>query len=151
MDWWEGSPQPGSLRVEVPFFGARQSVRVAVAPTMPADLRGQTLVARVRLDAGLGADVRSLGGAKLFVKSGRGYVLAEGEWVNLRPGRGWVRLYLPIDHPPGWVQEPSDAGTFDPSDIRLVGVSFETGSDPSATWLPGVIRVDTIELLEPIQ
>jgi len=110
------------------------------------DLRGKVLTARVRLDSGLGPNAATPGGVKLYVKSGSGYVLADAGWVNLTTGQDWVTLTLPLDNPTGWVQPASEAGTYDASDIRLIGLDFETGAT-AADWSGAVVHIDTVGLV----
>jgi len=144
FDAFSGMPNLGSLQATLPFDGPLQVVHVAVGLDAPMDLRGKTLTAQVRLDSGLGPDASAPGGVKLYVKSGDGFILADAGWVNITPEQDWVELTLPIDTPPGWIQPPSAAGSYDPADIRLIGISVETGATESAAWSPATVHIDTV-------
>lgn len=132
-----GDPSNGSLELVIPFSGVNQKLDVSTALT-GEDLSGQVLSAKVRLDSGLGSDAENPGGAKLYVKTGEGYVYADGGWVNLDTAGTWVTLTIDVSTPAGYVAP----GTYEPSDVREVGIEIATGGD--GTFTSATLHVDTV-------
>lgn len=118
FDGAAGDPAPGSLRLDIGFSTASSKVQVRLNPAS-FSLNGASVCARVRLDAG---STR----AKIFVKSGAGFVWANGPEAVLSSGT-WVNLTFDPANP-----SFSNPG-FAASDIREVGVEFSAGSAVTLT------------------
>jgi hypothetical protein len=125
FDAQNGDETPGALKVVAPFDASNQKVEVQVTID-PRDLRGHTLVARVRLASGLSSDTEHPGGIKLFAKSGPDYSYASGAWASLLPGQGWVDVTLDCDEP---ILVPDE---FDASEVRQIGVELRTFNETTS-------------------
>jgi hypothetical protein len=135
-DSQNGDKTPGALRLSAPFDGSNQKIEVQ-ATFNPIDLRGRTIVARVRLGSGLSADATNPGGIKLFVKTGASFNYASGAWAYLRPGEGWVDVTFDCDAP---VLVPSE---FDASQVRQLGVELRTFTETTQVS-PAVVYLDAV-------
>lgn len=95
FDSTEGSPNPGSLRVTVPFSGPNQYVDVqSLVFVVPQDWSGHTLHVRLKVDEG-----STFGGvAQLYVDTGVSYVPADSS-VNVAPGSAWQDIAMDLTHP----------------------------------------------------
>jgi len=139
---------PGAMEIDIPFTSAAQYVGVginlglAITGQAQLDLTGKVLTANVKLvsQAGDATDLmNNPDGAKLYAKSGMNYVYAAGAHLNTTVGT-WTTLSLDFSAPSS-VDETN--GTFDPSDIREIGVQLET-SGTTTTAMSAVVLVDTI-------
>lgn len=139
----DGEPTPGSLELSIPFTSAGQNIDVGVDPT-GVDLRGKTLTARIKIVSGF-EDPMDLtmapAIARLYAKSGAGYIYANGQFNNLTAVGTWIPITFPIAMTDFVAM--SDAGTWDPSDIREIGVQLET-SGTTTTASTAVVRIDTV-------
>jgi hypothetical protein len=133
----EGDPDPGSLIATIPFTEPSQKVTVAVN-FEAVDLSGNTVQARVKLTSGMNILPENPGGAKLYVKSGADYVYADSGWVNLQAA--WTTLTLSASNPGGYVD--TAAGTYDPKDIREIGIEFATGE--AGEYVTATVNVDSV-------
>jgi len=131
-----GNPDPGAMSSTSPFAGPENKAQLQITVSS-TDLTDGTVTAWIRLESGLSTDEANPGGAKLFVKSGSGYVWASGPWANLVEGE-WTQLTLNTALP-----DYEDAG-FDPSQIVQLGVEFETGGAAGDFWTSATVTVDTI-------
>jgi len=138
----DGSPDKGSVKIEIPFSAADQKLDVGINLSTPADLTGKTLSAMIKLDSGLSTGTSNPGGAKLYVKSGAGFVFADGGWNNLSVG-GFTKITRNPANP-GFVDTANEAGAFNQADIREIGVEIATGSTATATWSAAVVHLDTV-------
>jgi hypothetical protein len=135
-DSQNGDKTPGALRMNAPFDGSNQKIEVQ-ANFEPIDMRGRTIVARVRLGSGLSSDATNPGGIKLFVKTGDAYNYASGAWTYLRPGEGWVDVTFDCEAP---VLVPTE---FDASSVRQVGVELRTFTETTSVS-PAVVYLDAV-------
>ncbi len=135
-DSQNGDKTPGALRLSAPFDASNQKIEVQ-ARFNAIDLRGRTIVARVRLGSGLSADTINPGGIKLFVKTGSAYDYASGAWTYLRPGDGWVDVTFDCDAP---VLVPTE---FDASKVRQLGVELRTFTETTQVS-PAVVYLDAV-------
>ena len=147
----EGEPDPGSLQLDIPYSAASQYVSAGVdirPPSMRAetdpgpDLSGKVITAWVMIQDGYG-DAEELmtapGNAKIYAKSGAAYVYASASVANLTTIGVWLKLTFEVDFP-GYEAE---AGAFDATDIREIGIQFDTNA-MSTTFAPAVVLVDSI-------
>jgi len=146
VEWAEDAGDPGgALRVSIPYESASQYVGfgVAFAESSTLDLTGRTIVAQVKIESGVGEvqDLESApANAKVYAKSGETYVYANGIIENLSGDGDWVEVSLELGDPT-FVDEMN--GTFDPSDIREIGIQFDTNGE-SSTAQPGVLLIDNV-------
>ena len=142
----DGQPNPGSLEAAIPYSAAGQYVGLGVAPPMPINLSGKILRAQVKIVSGFEAAqdlMTSPAGAHLYVRSGSGYRYASGVFQNLTTIGNWVPITFDLASP-GYIDMLTpDAGPFDPSDIREIGLQFDT-SGTTTTAQPAVVLVDSV-------
>ena len=129
-----GNPENGSLELTVPFSGTDQKLDVSIG-IEPTSFAGKTITAKVKLDSGLSTSPDHPGGAKLYVKTGDGFVYADGGWTNLEGD--WASLSLNVSSPGGFI-----AGAHDPADVREIGVEIATGSQGS--YAGASVHIDSI-------
>jgi len=106
------------------------------------NLRGKTLSAKVRLEAGLSTDALHRGSAKLYVASGAQYLCGVGSPQPLVPGASFVTLTIDVDSPS---YTCSAAGaSYDSSNVKELGVivSSETGG----AYEPATLLIDEFAL-----
>src|SRR6188768_3771805 len=131
-----GSPQPPSLRIDIPFDGPSQKLELE-APAASLNLTGATLNAYVHLETGFSTDPSNPGRAKLYVKSNPGYVFADGGFNALIPGC-WQMISMNLAAPV--MQNPN----FNPANIVYIGVEFATGGSAATAWSSAAIQLDTV-------
>jgi hypothetical protein len=144
--WSEDGGDPGgAFSASIPFEAASQYVGfgVSFSETTALDLTGRIVVAQVKIESGIGeaADLENApANAKIYAKSGATYVYANGLIENVAGDGEWtVVRFDPADL--AFVDEAN--GTFDPSDIRELGIQIDTNSQ-SSTAQPGVVLFDNI-------
>jgi hypothetical protein len=146
VDESEGNPAP-SLRIEAPFSDYDQFVEIEYR--LPGeDFTGKTLELPVMVQGG-GGDEDCPSGMQFYVKAGEGYVWAEAGWTNTPSPGIWTTMTLDLDAPQ--IDPNVDPSEYDPSDIRVVGMRFNTGDcggapDGKAKPLPATYFIDTIRL-----
>ncbi|HYO95167.1 MAG TPA: hypothetical protein VER33_11680 [Polyangiaceae bacterium] len=141
----QGSPTPGALQVSAPYAAASQYVGVGVSLATPVDLTGKTLTAKVQILSGLGTALDLMtnpGGAKLYVKSGMGFVYASGTFTNLTAQGTWITIQFVLATP-GYTDVSNPANVFNAADIREIGIQFDT-SATTTTASPAVLLVDSV-------
>ena len=138
LDATTGSPDNGSVKLSIPFFGTNQTL--LFARTFPGvNLTGAVVSAQVKLDSGvISAPTDSLT-AFLVLKSTTGYIYAPGTPVGLDTTSGWVTLTIGADFPSGQTGVGYTA-----CDIREIDVVIQTGN--SGMFKPGVVHIDTIAI-----
>jgi hypothetical protein len=143
FDSENGDPNPGSLKVTIPFTDWNQHVDTVIEfpwPFSELDLTGKTLHAKVRLVSG----PQLRGGIQIHASSLPDWVWAGGTWISnetLVQGE-WVPLSLDLSHP-----RNTPTGTFDPSRIVQIGVQVLNGSVISEPYIanePTVIEIDSV-------
>jgi hypothetical protein len=142
----DGQPNPGSLQVDIPYSMAGQYVGVGRTSMMPLNLRDRVLTARVKLVSGLETldDLTNVpGGVKLYVRSGPDYLYAAGAYNTLTSLGTWSTISFDLAQPAFVDSSNADAGPFDPSDIRELGLQIDT-SGLTTTAQPAVVLVDTV-------
>jgi hypothetical protein len=136
-----GNPTAGSLSLSATFTGTTQGVPVGKALSTPLDLTSRLLKVSVRVDTDPAASSSNPAGIQLFVKSGPQYIYANNGWTNLAAG-GWIELVFDPTSP-GYTGT-ADGSTFNPADIRELGVEMDTGG--SGTFGAGAIHIDNFVL-----
>jgi hypothetical protein len=144
-DATDGDPMPpaGSLEISVPFSAAGQNVDVATNPT-GVDLKGKTINARIKIVSGFEGEMDIMNSppiARLYAKSGAAYIYANSAYNNLTSVGTWINITWDVSKTD--YVATSDAGAWDPSDIREIGVQLET-SGTTTTAAPAVVRIDTV-------
>ena len=140
--WNEGAGNPGgALQADIPYSAPSQWIGYGVSLSTPIDLSGLVVFADVMILAGV-ADPEDLmnapAGAKLYAKSGEAYVYAAGQYNNIDTIGEWRTIQFDLAFP-DYVDEAN--GVFDPSDIREVGIQFDTNGE-TTTAEPGTWLVD---------
>jgi hypothetical protein len=77
---------------------------------------------------------------KVYVKSGAGYVYADGGYTAIPTLGTWISATLNVDAP---AYTDTVAGTFSAADIREIGLEIATGSE--GTYAEAVLLLDTID------
>lgn len=111
----EGSPAPGSLRLDMGFTRAGQQAHFSRALSSPINLTGSAVCVHLKLDSGGPVT------AKVFVKTGGSYLWANGPEVALTVGE-WSQAAMNPDSP-SW-----NAVGYNPGDVREIGVALTTSS-----------------------
>jgi hypothetical protein len=137
----EGDPAAGCLEVTVPYTAAEQKLFVSYTPATPLNMTGTTITAMVQLAAGLTTDPSAPGGAKLYVKTGDDYVWADGGWNNLETAGAWLLITLDVSNPSGYIASTD----YDPSDVRELGIEFDTNTTAALDYSTATIYIDTVE------
>jgi hypothetical protein len=137
-DGADGSPAPGSARLDLPFSDLGQQVSLGLAFDPPLDLRGRVIRVELRLDSGLNVDPTIPGGAQVYAFSGAEYVWANGPWVVLNAPGAWVPAELAIDAP-----DTAFTG-FDGGNIHEFGVMLLSGA--YGAHVPAVEHVDSFSI-----
>jgi hypothetical protein len=82
------------------------------------------------------------GGTKIYAKSGMEYCYANGGYTNIDPMHpvgAWHTITFNLASP----SYIADCMTFNPADIREIGIQFDTNS-ASTTAEPAVVLIDTV-------
>jgi len=142
--WNEGAGNPGgALQADIPYSAPSQWIGYGVSLSTPIDLSGLVVFADVMILAGV-ADPDDLmnapAGAKLYAKSGEAYVYAAGQYNNIDTIGEWRTIQFDLAFP-DYVDEAN--GVFDPSDIREIGIQFDSGSAATAPET-AVVLVDDV-------
>lgn len=125
-----GSPNPGAIHLSIPFNAAEQKIAIAIKPMPSLNLAGRQITAQVKLEFGLANDGKGHGVAKLYVKSGDSFVYADSGAKALTPGANWISIPLTVSNPEGY---KADDASYNPSDIREIGIEVSTEGNGSYT------------------
>ena len=137
FDSTQGSPNPGSLKVTIPFSGPNQYVDVqSLVFVVPQDWSGHSLHARLKVDEG--SIFRGV--AQLYVDTGVSYVPADSS-VSVAPGSGWQEIAMDLSHP--MTTDPS--GRFNPKQVVLYGLQLNSGS-AGVNATPATFHLDSFSL-----
>jgi hypothetical protein len=140
VDMSNGSPNPGSLMLTVPFTAFGQFVDAIIQFDPPIDLSGETLRANFRLVSGSFIQ----GGLQLHASTGDGWVWGSGGWVNAyQVSSGyWVPLSFNLST---LANNPID---FDPKQVREIGIQLFPGFTNNGGVFdytePVVVEIDTV-------
>ncbi len=139
----DGNPSdpPGCAELTIPYSGPDQKVIFQLdLAEEPLDLTGKTLSAKINLVSGMTDDETVPGGAKVYIKTGDAYVYADGGWVNLTAGEGWITVDLEVNNP-SFVDTAN--GDMDPTDVRSIGVEIDTNSTEAESYSAATVFVDS--------
>ena len=144
LDPQDGFPDPGSVRMTIPFAGAGQQVALGFAFSAPQNFAGKSLSARVRLNSCNPSGAILAGLAFKSVVSA--YVFASSAVPTIVAANGWTTFSLSFDAPDGFVDlshKDADGGTIypDPRAVLEIDVLVLTGSSPFTT---ADVSIDTI-------
>jgi hypothetical protein len=144
VSWNEEDGDPGgAFQAYIEYAEAGQYVGFGINLDPGIDLTGRIITADIMLVEGVG-DAEDLmtnpAGAKLYAKAGETYVYNAGYFENVTVQAEWIRISFNLGDP-GY--EDAAAGTFDPTDIREIGVQFDTGGS-TTTAQPGTWLLDNI-------
>jgi hypothetical protein len=137
----DGSPDPGSLQLDIPYNAASQYVSTGVNLDPGIDLTGKKLKAMVKIVSGYGSEddiMTAPGNAKLYVKTGATYLYASASVANITSIGTWVAIEFDPEFP-GYQAE----GEYDIKDVKEIGIQLDTNS-ASTTAAPAVVLIDSI-------
>lgn len=126
----EGDPPP-ALRIRIPFTDYNQYVELEWALAAPIDLVERRITLPLWVDKSGYEDIACPGGIRFYVRTGAMLDYAQNAWINT-PLASSLPLALEFDTQA--IEVGSD--TFDPSDVRVIGLAFET-ADCEGRFPPG--------------
>ena len=136
-----GSPSPGSIRIEAPYFGASQFVQLEATSFGTSNTRnwtGGTLYLRIQVLQGT-----FTGGAQLYIKTGSAYVFG-GTYINFPTGAGWKEFAMDVNTP----MTTGTSGTYSPAEVITIGVQLNTGMSGASAG-PVTFLVDSFSIALP--
>jgi hypothetical protein len=140
----DGDPDPGAFQATIPYDLPSQWVSFGIN-FATVDMTNRVIRARVKIASGLGAanDAMPPGGTKVYAKSGTTYCYANGVYFNqgdaMHPIGEWSTIEFDLSEEPSYIANC----TFDPSDIREIGVQFD--SSPTVTAETAVVLIDNVQ------
>jgi hypothetical protein len=138
-----GSPDPGSLQIQMPCNAYGQFVDYQFILPVITDMGGKTLSLMLRLDSGFSPDAAAQGYVLLYAKSGDNWDWGQGAAVAIAPTSAgqWIKYSFPMAAPAG-----ASSSNFDPGYVKSVGLQINTGSANGVTALPtpASFHVDSI-------
>ena len=137
----DGSPDPGSLQLDIPYDAASQYVSTGVNLDPGIDLTGKKLKAMVKIVSGYGSEediMTAPGNAKLYIKTGATYLYASASVANITSIGSWVAIEFDPEFP-GYQAE----GELDLKDVKEIGIQMDTNS-ASTTATAAVVLIDSI-------
>jgi hypothetical protein len=133
----------GAVLLSAAFDGPGQEIGVGRAMgNAGLDLRGKTLSAKVRLDAGLSADPSHRGTAKLYVATGPQYLCGVGSPEQLAPNAKFVTLTIDVDSPSFTCA--AAGAIYDASKVMELGIIVN--SETGGTVQPATLTIDEVAL-----
>jgi hypothetical protein len=144
LDTDGGMPDNGSIRLTIPFSGPQQQFMLAQGYAPGVNMSGSTITAQIRVDSGLNATPIYAGEAFFVVKTGAGYVYADGPRTTLDRSAGWQTISINVDAP-----SPTLPPFHNPCDVREVDLIIQTPAGfidlpDASTYTTAVIHLDTI-------
>jgi hypothetical protein len=135
---------PGSVRLVLPFAGPSQKISFegSVATNeMGVDLTGHSISARIAVLSGYSTDPMNPPGLKLYVKTGAAFFYADSGYQNIAPGSDWQTFSWGNVSNPQYPMPPYPAD-FDPTDVRQIGIEFDTGA--AGSYSSATVLLDTV-------
>ncbi len=123
----EGSPEPGSMKLEIPFSNYGQGSTWQHIFEDYQDFSDSIITANIKLadDGGFTQNENAPGGMIFFMKSGENWSWGQVPWVNLNEPGDWIEVeFDPTLLELQWSED------FDPTQVKAIGFKFDTGSDP---------------------
>lgn len=140
---------PGSIRLALPFNAPAQKIsfEVSVATdNVGVDLAMHSISARVSVLSGYSTDPNNPPGLKLYVKTGETFFYADSGYINIAPGSDWQTFTWANVSAPGYPMRsptnPPYPAEFIPTDVRQIGIEFDTGS--GGVYSPATVLLDTV-------
>ncbi|HEX6275907.1 MAG TPA: hypothetical protein VFZ53_22855 [Polyangiaceae bacterium] len=139
----DGDPDPGAFQATIPYDQASQWVSFGVNFNT-VDMTSRVISARVKIVSGFDGDLATAqAGMKVYAKSGMGYCYANGAYFNLAAVDQWTTIEFDLTQEPGY-RDPMCADPFDPSDIREIGVQFDS-SMAAMSPETAVVLIDNVQ------
>jgi hypothetical protein len=142
-DGQAGSPDPGSLQIQMPCNAYGQFVDYQFILPIITDMGGKTLSLMLRLDSGFSPDAAAAGSVLLYAKSGDNWDWGQAAAVPIAPTSAgqWIQYTFPMAAP-----SRASSANFDPGYVKSVGLQINTGSANGVTALPtpASFHVDSI-------
>jgi hypothetical protein len=139
----DGSPDPGSLQLDIPYSAASQYVSAGVNIDPPGvDLTGKTIKAMVKIVSGYGSEediMTAPANAKLYVKTGANYVYASAAVANITSIGSWTAISFNTKLP----DYNADKDAYDPAEVLEIGIQMDTNS-ASMSATDAVVLIDSI-------
>jgi hypothetical protein len=135
---------PGSIRLELPFTGPSQKISFEVSVTTDGagvDLAGHRISARLSVLSGYSTDPMNPPGLKLYVKTGGTFFYADSGYQNIATSSEWQTFEWGNVSNPQYPAPPYPA-EFNPADVRLIGIEFDTGS--AGAYSAATLLLDTV-------
>jgi hypothetical protein len=135
----------GSVLLALPFSAPAQkiefegNVATGAAGDVGINLAGRSISARIRVDSGLTADASNPAGVKIYVKTGATSLYADSGYINLLPVSDWQTVTWVNVSNPTYTATP---GTHTPTDVRQIGLEFDTGS--AGIYTAATIHLDSV-------
>jgi hypothetical protein len=138
----QGSPSPGSLVVQAPFFAANQYVDVqkSFGTSTPIDLSGRTLYVRVKVTQGTFP-----GGAQVYVNTTSGYVFG-GTFTNAGRNSNWQEFKMDVNNP---MTKGMPSANYDPTHVVQIGVQLNNGTG-ATNASPVTFNIDSFSVDPPL-
>lgn len=134
----------GSVRLELPFSGPAQKISFEVnvaAADVGVNLAGRSISARISVLSGYSADPMNPPGLKLYVKTGATSLYADSGYTNVATTPDWQTfIWANVSSP--LYTDP--AGTHAPTDVRQIGIEFDTGA--AGLYTPATILLDSVNV-----
>jgi hypothetical protein len=138
-----GSPDVGSLEIQLPCNAYGQFVDYQFILPIITDMGGKTLSVMLRLDSGFSPDAAAPGYVLLYAKSGDNWDWGQTTLVHIAPASAgqWIRYTFPMS-----TLAQGSSASFDPGYVKAVGLQINTGGGGGVTDppTPAVFHVDTI-------
>jgi hypothetical protein len=145
----DGYPEAdGAFEATIPYSEPSQWVSFGIN-FASQDLTSRIIKARVKIASGLGDPTELMtapAGTKVYAKSGMGYCYANGAYFN-QGDMGhdvgtWQEIQFNLLRTPDY-EDPNCAEPFDPSDVREIGIQFDSNS-MSTTATTAVVLIDNV-------
>ena len=138
-----GSPDPGSLAIQIPCDAYGQFVDYQFVLPIISDMGRKTLSLMLRLDSGFSPDAAAPGYVLLYAKSGDNWDWGQTAAVHIAPTSvgQWIKYTFPMS-----ALASGSSANFDPGYVKSVGLQINTGAGSGATDLPtpALFHVDSI-------
>jgi hypothetical protein len=122
---------PGSLQVSIPLdaYTQKADIFVDLGEDSLVDLAGQVLFVRIQLVSGFNQDESAPGGIQFYIQTTNDWSYGEAEWQNVEIDSAgtWVEYTFDVSNP----NYMGDEATYDPTQVRAIGIVFHTGDGPS--------------------
>lgn len=135
----------GSVLLQLPFSGPSQkiefegNVATGAAGDVGINLAGRSITARIKVDSGLTMDPNNPAGVKIYVKTGPTSLYADSGYINLNTTTDWQTVIWANVSTAVYVDP---AGAHTPTDVRQIGLEFDTGA--AGVYTAATIHLDSV-------